>query len=106
MEQGDFVLNRTIRLKDHVTLKGRGRSTRLIVNDQISILAEGVNGASICDVRLTAGEGSRAAIVLDDCGNTRIRDSFVAVLQSTASGYGITHFYVRSLGAVWPGIKK
>jgi len=82
---GDYALSQPLRLADNITLRGKGRSTRLIANSETGILGEGVNGAVVSDLRLVAGDGPGSGIVLDDCGDCKVRD----VLCAGFPDYGI-----------------
>jgi parallel beta-helix repeat protein len=79
---GRYYLDRPLTLHDNILLAGSGRSTRLMVNrknsDGIGILCREVNGVTISDLTLSSGvnKDARNGIIIDNCGNVKIRDVF------------------------------
>jgi hypothetical protein len=88
---GTFRLAAPIRLADRIWLRGSGRATRLIVESAsesgIGLLGTGVNGVVISDLALLPAQSRRgvAGIVLDACGDCKLRGVFCADF----GGYGI-----------------
>jgi hypothetical protein len=89
--RGLFPLDQEIRLGENVWLRGSGRGTKLRLisghKSGIGLLCEGLKGTVISDLALlgTDRRDSGAGIVVDGCGDTKVRDVFVAGFD----GYGI-----------------
>lgn len=73
LESGEYTLTSPIRLRDNVTLRGRGRLTCLRVRGETGIHLTGINGAQVTDLRLIA-EGARYGVIVDNCGDCKVRD--------------------------------
>jgi parallel beta-helix repeat protein len=88
---GLFPIAAPIRLADQVWLRGGGRATRLVVEPAneagIGLLGSGVSGAVVSDLALqpAQSQGGVAGIVLDACGDCKLRGVFCADF----AGYGI-----------------
>jgi hypothetical protein len=88
---GVYVLDDPIKLASDVSLRGRGRSTKLIVGQKnasgIGILSEGCHGVDVSDLAVMAGEDTAACagVVLDASGDCKVRNVFSAGF----AGYGI-----------------
>jgi len=90
LQSGRFPLTQPVRLRDNVWLHGSGRGTSLLVSggeENVGLLCEGLEGAVVSDLALRPAEGGTAlaGLVLDDCGDCRVRD----VLCKRFAGYGV-----------------
>lgn len=88
---GSFPIAAPIRLASQVWLRGSGRATRLVVEPAnqpgIGLLASGISGAVVSDLALqpAQSQGGVAGIVLDACGDCKLR----GVLCADFAAYGI-----------------
>ena len=77
--RGSFPIRQSIRLASQIWLRGGGRGTRLVVepsNDAgIGLLGTGAHGVVVSDLAVQAAEsqGGVAGIVLDGCGDCKVR---------------------------------
>jgi hypothetical protein len=91
LQQGKYILDKPVSLKSNVWLQGSGRGTELLVaesNDAgIGVLCKGLKGAIVSDlsVKPVNRNTKLAGVVVDDCGDTQVREVFA---QGFAS-YGI-----------------
>jgi hypothetical protein len=89
--RGSFPLGEPIRLAGRIWLRGGGRATRLVVGPSnapgIGLLATGLHGVVVSDLAVQASESQAgvAGIVLDGCGDCKVRGVFCADF----AGYGI-----------------
>lgn len=91
--QGEYRLERPLRLRPRLRLAGAGRATRLLAGDAEGILGEGADG---CEVAELAVHGGRRGIVLADCGEALVRDCTV----SGCTGHGLVlerHCFLSAL---------
>ena len=101
--KGTFLLDEQVRLGDNVWIRGSGRGTRLLVGEEngggIGLYGQDLKGVEVSNLALTAGdnEAAIAGVVLDGCGDCKVRDVF---------GIGFSHYgiWVRNhsfLCEVW-----
>lgn len=82
VECGTFPLNREVELASKITLRGTGRGTVLKVTEEngSGLIGKDCNGLIVCDLTLegdlTNSSTTVAGIVLDDCGDSEIRNVF------------------------------
>lgn len=79
---GEFPLERTLRLRSRVSLRGSGRSTRLTLHSAdangVAVLGDQADGAEVANLTVVSSEAGRelAGIVLRNCGDCRITGTF------------------------------
>jgi hypothetical protein len=89
--RGVFRLDEEVRLADNIWLRGSGRGTKLRLDPThksgIGLSCTGLKGAVISDLALLGAECPEAVagIVVDGCGDTKVRDVFAG----SFGGYGI-----------------
>ena len=89
--RGVFRLDEEVRLADNVWLRGSGRGTKLRLDPThksgIGLSCTGLKGVVISDLALLGADcpEATAGIVVDGCGDTKVRDLFA----SGFGGYGI-----------------
>ena len=77
---GAFQLEAPLTMRSGIRLRGQGRSTTLVApasaGDSAGIFCQGLKQATISDLTVRAKEPGQpgAGIVVDDCGETEIRD--------------------------------
>jgi hypothetical protein len=86
INRGEYSLDEVVRLGDNVWLRGSGRGTKLLVKGASGLLGKGVKGVEISNLGVIAADDkANAGIILDSCGDSKIRD----VLAVGFTGYGI-----------------
>ena len=84
---GEYPLDEPVRLASNVWLRGSGRGTRVAAGaGAAGLVCEGLKGTAISDLAVVpASGGASTGILLDGCGDCRVRD----VLVQGFSDYGI-----------------
>jgi hypothetical protein len=93
LQPGVYLLHRPLRLRSRVTLHGSGRSTALrLAPDHetgTAVIGETIDGATVADLTLDGDRehcaSSQAGVVLDECGDCRLRN----VAAARFGRYGI-----------------
>jgi parallel beta-helix repeat protein len=92
LQRGTYTLDRPVRLRDHVTLKGKGRGTKLVAADTFTgealIIAEEVLSVEVRDLLFTANQEPSCGVVYDATGDSRITNV-------TAAGFAFYGFWIR-----------
>lgn len=76
IHRGDYTLKTPLRLADKVSLRGRGRGSRFIVEADSAIRGDAIQGAWVSDLALTTRSNASHGIVLDACGDCQISNVF------------------------------
>jgi uncharacterized Zn-binding protein involved in type VI secretion len=77
--RGEFPLQAPLRLEDGVTVRGGGRGTKVRLGQaKAAFLGQGVKGAEVRDMALIGQGETGTGVILDACGDSKVRDLFCA----------------------------